>query len=171
MEASLLCAVKAAKPARRGFHSLPRSLVRTDTRARVSIGELAIRREVGAVPFGFPWLNAGVLDKARAEELADGLDLDRLTYCAACVFELAWAIHTGHAPHWQTVARVADWTWAELGESLFAALVDARMREVRFAEEGLRDLRERGHQTAVARAVVLRLAERMADEITHTSRE
>ena len=45
------------------------------------------------------------------------------------------------------------------------------MREVRFAEDGLRDLRERGHQTAVARAVVLRLAERMADEITHTSRE
>jgi hypothetical protein len=112
-----------------------------------------------------------VLDKARAEELADGLDLDRVTYCSACVFELAWAIHTGHDPHWQTVARVADWTWAELEESLFAALVDARMREVRFAEEGLRDLRERGHQTAVARAVVLRLAERMADEITHTSQK
>jgi hypothetical protein len=72
-------------------------------------------------------------------------------------------------PHWQSVARVVDWTWAEMEESLFAALVDARMREVRFSEEGLRDLRERGHQTAVARAVVLRLAERMADDITHTS--
>ena len=111
-----------------------------------------------------------MLDKARAEELADGLDLDRVTYCAACVFELAWAIHTGHAPHWQTVARVADWTWAELEESLFAALVDARMREVRFAEDGLRDLRERGHRTAVARAVVLRLAERMADDYTYIMR-
>jgi hypothetical protein len=48
-----------------------------------------------------------------------------VTYCAACVFELAWAIHTGHAPHWQSVARVVDWTWAEMEESLFAALVDA----------------------------------------------
>src|SRR5215218_10762010 len=85
-----------------------------------------LRGEVGAVACAFAWLNAGVLDKARAEELADGLDLDRVTYCAACVFELAWAIHTGHTPHWQTVARVARWTWAELEESLFAALVDAR---------------------------------------------
>jgi hypothetical protein len=40
-----------------------------------------------------------VLDKARAEELADGLDLDRVAYRAACVFELAWAIHTGRTPH------------------------------------------------------------------------
>jgi hypothetical protein len=110
-----------------------------------------------------------VLDKARAEELAEGLDLDRVAYCAACVFELAWEIHVGRRPHWQTVARVAGWTWAELEESLLAALVDARMREVRFAEEGLRDLRERGHRNAVARAVVLRLAERMAGDITHTS--
>ena len=110
-----------------------------------------------------------MLDKARAEELADGLDLDRVAYCAACVFELAWEIHVGRRPHWQTVARVADWTWAELEGSLFAALVDARMREVRFSEEGLLDLHERGHETAVARAVVLRLAELMAGEITHTS--
>jgi hypothetical protein len=36
-------------------------------------------------------------------------------------------------------------------------------------DEGLRDLRALGHRTAVARAVVLRLAGRRADEMTHTS--
>ena len=114
------------------------------------------------------WLNDEMLDKARAEELVDGLDLDRIAYCAACVFELAWAIHTGRKPHWQTVGRVADWTWYELKESLVVALVDARMREVRFADEALSDVREHGPRTAVVRAVVLRLAEGMAAEITHT---
>jgi hypothetical protein len=103
-----------------------------------------------------------VLDKTRAEELADGLDLDHVFYCSACVFEVAWPIHTGETPHWQTLARVADWSWTEMEESLFAAVIEARMREVRFAEEGLRDLQKRGHRTAVVRAVVLRLAERMA---------
>jgi hypothetical protein len=43
------------------------------------------------------------------------------------------------------------------------------MREVRFAEEGLDDLRRCGHATALARAVVLHVAEQIADEITHTS--
>ena len=112
-----------------------------------------------------------MLDKTRAQELAGGLDLDRLFYCPACVFEIAWSIHTGEPVHWQTLGRVADWTWGELEQSLVAALVDARMREVRFAEEGLRDVQEHGHRTAVARAVVLRLAQQMAVEITHTSKE
>jgi hypothetical protein len=51
-----------------------------------------------------------MLDKGRAEELADGLDLDRVFYCSACVFEVAWAIRCGRAPHWQTLARVAERT-------------------------------------------------------------
>jgi hypothetical protein len=110
-----------------------------------------------------------MLDKARAEELVDGLDFDRVAYCPACVFEVAWAIHCGRPMHWQTLARVADWTLLEMEESLFGALVDARMREVRFAEEGLEDLASRGPKTALAREVVLSLARRMADEVTHTS--
>lgn len=112
---------------------------------------------------------SAMLDKARAEELADGLDLEAVATCPACVFEVAWQIHTGRTPHWQTLARVADWTWPEMQESLFAALVEARMREVRFAEDGLRDLINHGHRTALARAVVLRLAERMAEEIAERS--
>jgi hypothetical protein len=73
---------------------------------------------------------ASMLDKARAEELVDGLDLDRVFACPACLFELAWEIHLGRTPHWQTVGRVAGWNW-----------------------------------------VVMRLAERMSEEITHTSLE
>lgn len=106
-----------------------------------------------------------MLDRARAEELVDGLDLDQVFACEACLFEIGWAIHTGKVPHWQTLGRVASWTWSEMEESLFRAVVEARMREVHFAEEGLSDLRERGHRTALARAVVLRLGARIADEI------
>jgi hypothetical protein len=112
-----------------------------------------------------------VLDKTRAEELADGLDLAGVFACPACLLEAAFEIRAGRTPHWQTLARLADWVWPEMEESLFAAVVEARMREVRFAEEGLRDLRDHGDRTAVARAVVLRLAQRIADEITHTSYE
>jgi hypothetical protein len=65
-----------------------------------------------------------VLDNARAEELVDGLDLDRVFYCSACVFEVAWAIHTGKEVHWQTLGRVADWTWDEMGESLLEARIE-----------------------------------------------
>ena len=114
---------------------------------------------------------ASMLDKARAEELVDGLDLDRVFACPACLFELAWEIHLGRTPHWQTVGRIADWNWDEMKESLFDAVLEARMREVRFTDEALSELREGGFRTAVARAVVLRLAERMTDDITHTSFE
>ena len=110
-----------------------------------------------------------MLDKARAEEFAGGLDLDRVFACTLCLLELAWELRRGRTPHWQTIARVADWVWPEMEASLFEAVVEARMLEVRFAEEALRDLRDHGHRTAVARAVVLRLAGRIADEITHTS--
>ena len=106
-----------------------------------------------------------MLDKARAEELADGLDLDLVAYCRACVFEVAWELHCGRPVHWQTLARVADWTWPEMAASLEAAVVQARMREVRFAEDGLADLREREHRSPLARAVVQRLAESLAAEL------
>jgi hypothetical protein len=112
-----------------------------------------------------------MLDKARAEELVDGLDLESFFACPACLFELAWEIRLGHTPHWQTVSRIADWNWEEMKESLFQAVLEARMRELRFADEALTDLEHSGFRTALARAVVVQLAERMADEITHTSSE
>jgi hypothetical protein len=106
-----------------------------------------------------------MLDKARADELVDGLDLDGINYCPCCVFEIAWDLRNGCTPHWQSIGRVAVWTWQELEASLLAALLDARMREVRFAEAGLRDVNEHGPRTAVARAVVLRIAGEMAEEM------
>ncbi len=39
------------------------------------------------------------------------------------------------------------------------------MKEVMHAEEAIKDLEERGFRSRVARVVVRRLAERMADEI------
>lgn len=110
-----------------------------------------------------------MLDKARAEELVDGLDLDLVFACPACLFELAWEIHLGRTPQWRTVGRIADWNWEEMKESLFSAVLDARMREVRFADEALTGLEGHGFRTPFARAVVLRLAARMAGDITHTS--
>jgi hypothetical protein len=38
----------------------------------------ACRRRVDAIQRGSCWLNGGVLDRARAAELVDGLDLDRV---------------------------------------------------------------------------------------------
>jgi hypothetical protein len=66
-----------------------------------------------------------MLDKARAEELADGLDLERVFACPACL------CYGRRSP----ASRIG---LAEVKESLFAAVIDARMREVRFAEEVLR---------------------------------
>ncbi len=112
-----------------------------------------------------------MLDKARADQLADALALDEIAACSLCLLELAWQIRDGCAPHWQTVARIADWVWPEIAGALARAVVDARMRELPFAEDALRDLRERGHRSPLARAVVLRLAEDLAQELTHTSDE
>src|SRR6266516_3763213 len=51
------------------------------------------RRRSEPVRHRICWLNDRVLDKARVEELADGLDLDRVFACQACLFEVGWAIH------------------------------------------------------------------------------
>lgn len=110
-----------------------------------------------------------MLDKARADEFAEALALDEVAACPLCLLELAWDIRDGKTPHWQTVARVASWTWPEISESLVAAVVEARMREVPSAEDALRDLREREDRTPLARAVVLRLAAELAGDLTHTS--
>lgn len=117
----------------------------------------------------FDWLNGAMLDKARADQFADALALDEIFACPACLLELAWDIHAGKTPHWQTVARTASWVWPELSKSLLSAVVKARMRELPYAEDALRDLREREDRCPLARAVVFRLATAMAADLTHTS--
>jgi hypothetical protein len=113
-----------------------------------------------------PGLNTHVLESARAKELIEAVDLARVFACPACLFELAWRIHKGERLHWQTIAATARLDWPEMAPTLELSLVEARMREVHDAEEALRDLRERGSESTVARAAVACLAERMAAEIT-----
>lgn len=106
-----------------------------------------------------------MFDKARAEEFVDALELDGVDACPVCLLELAWELREGRTPHWQTVARVADWVWPELEPGLAVAVVGARMREVPLSEDALRDLRENGHRSRLVRAAVLRLAGELAHEL------
>jgi hypothetical protein len=99
----------------------------------------------------------------------DDLDLDEVFACPACLFELAWQIHKGDTPPRQTVAATARVVWPEMAGTLETAVVEARMREVPFAEDALRDLHDRGGRSRVTRSVVLRLAEEMAEAIAERS--
>jgi hypothetical protein len=110
-----------------------------------------------------------VLDNTRAEQLVEALDLDGVFACSCCLFELAWRQHQGERVPWQTVAATARLVWPEMASSLERAIVAARMREIHDAEGALRELRERGADGRVARAVVRRLVEELAAEITARS--
>lgn len=116
-----------------------------------------------------PCVNDGMLDKRRATEFVDGLDLDELQPCPMCLFDLAWRLRTtGEAPP-GLVQTTAGNVWPEIKLELVSAVVDARMREVVGAEQALADLDERAWRTPLARAVVIRLAERLADEMRERS--
>jgi hypothetical protein len=122
------------------------------------------RRKAGTKPWLSVWLNVGMTtDAARA--LVDELDLGGVFVCPACLFDLAWKMHTGMRLHPQTVTATAGWTWDEVEPGLREAVVEARMREVPCAEDALRDLDQRGPRGALARIVVERLARDIADEI------
>jgi hypothetical protein len=106
----------------------------------------------------FSRLNGFVLSERTAAELIDELDLDRLGACPLCLFDLAWTLHRGRTPSHGLVNRTADWVWLEIEESLNAAVVSARMREVPHAEDALYDLELNGWRGILVRSVVLRLA-------------
>jgi hypothetical protein len=105
-----------------------------------------------------------------ALELAAEIDLDGVPTCPLCLWELAWKIRDGERPSPSLVARTADWVWRESGEAVRAAVVRARMQEVPFAEEALRDLDVNGCDGAFARAIVLRLSRELAGELDPYSR-
>ena len=107
----------------------------------------------------------GVLTNAAAEFLADHLDLAALPACPLCLLDLAFVIQRGDRPHASTIQRVAWMTWEEIESELRDQIVELRMKEVMHAEEGLTELEERSCRGRLARVVVRRLAERMADEI------
>jgi hypothetical protein len=105
-----------------------------------------------------------------ALELAATIDLDGVPTCPLCLLELAWKIRDGERPSPGLVARTADWVWLESGKAVREAVVRARMQEVPFAEEALRDLDETGFRSGFARAIVCRLARELAEELDAYSR-
>jgi hypothetical protein len=98
-------------------------------------------------------------------EIAETIDLDGVPTCPLCLLELAWKIRDGERPSPGLVSRTADWVWLESGEAVRSAVVRARMQEVPFAEEALRDLDEGGFRSGFARAIVCRLARELAAEL------
>jgi hypothetical protein len=107
-----------------------------------------------------------VLSERTAVEFIDELDLDRLGACPMCLFDLAWTLREGRRPTQGLVNRTADWVWLEIEESLTSAVVRARMREVPHAEDALYDLELNAWEGILVRAVVLRLASEMANEMS-----
>ena len=105
------------------------------------------------------------MDKAAAEAFARELEVERLPACAMCLFELAWPLSQGRRVHPSTVTRTVNWVWGEIEDALRETIVKARMRELPGAEDALADVDEKGVGGRVARAVVVRLAEQMAEEI------
>jgi hypothetical protein len=100
-----------------------------------------------------------------ALQLASEIDLDRVPHCPACLLELAWAIIDGPKPSRGLISRTTDWIWSESGDPVRALVVQARMQERPGAEAALRDLELNGFRGRFAEAVVVRLAEELADEI------
>ncbi len=105
------------------------------------------------------------MDRRAAQEFVRELDLAALPACPMCLFELAWATYEGKRVHPSTVTRTVNWVWLEIEDALRAAVVHARMREVPGAEDALHDLDRKGARSALVRAVVVRLADLMAEEI------
>jgi hypothetical protein len=123
---------------------------------------------IGTVAWDFPRLNEVVLSERTAAEFIDELDLDRLGACPMCLFDLARTLREGRRPTHGLVNRTADWVWLEIEESLTSAVVRARMREIPHAEDALYDLDLNGWEGILVRAVVLRLASEMADEMSRS---
>jgi hypothetical protein len=106
-----------------------------------------------------------VLEQA-ALELAAEIDLDGVPTCPLCLLELAVEIQQGRQPSRALVKRTVDWVWMESGEAVRELVVRARKQERSGAEEALRDLELNGWRGRFAEAVVWRLAQQLADEIS-----
>jgi hypothetical protein len=106
-----------------------------------------------------------VLEQA-ALELAAEIDLDGVPTCPLCLLELAVEIQQGRQPSRALVKRTVDWVWMESGEAVCELVVRARKQERSGAEEALRDLELNGWRGRFAEAVVWRLAQQLADEIS-----
>ncbi len=98
-------------------------------------------------------------------ELAHELDLDGVPTCPLCLLDLAFVIKEGRTPSRALVKRTTDWVWMESGEAVKEVVVRARMRELPYAEDALRDLELNGWQGRFAETIVWRLACELAGEL------
>jgi hypothetical protein len=122
------------------------------------------RRGFVALACGFVGLNGGMLALG-ALQLAQEIDLDGVPTCPLCLLDLAWEIREGRTPSGALVKRTTDWVWMESGEAVKRVVVRARMQEVPFAEDALRDLELNGWHGRFAETVVWRLACELAHEM------
>lgn len=94
------------------------------------------------------------------------LDLDGVGICHACLSFVSFPLDRGDMREARSWARrMTPDLWAEgLADPAFEAVRAARDAGVAGAEEALADLELRGGGSAVARAIVLRLAAELAEE-------
>jgi hypothetical protein len=107
-----------------------------------------------------------MLDKRRATDFLDQLDLDNVHGCPLCLLELAREMREGRDPSTGSVQRTAPLVWPEIEIALRLAVVEARMAEVPDAEQALDDLDTSAWRSPLVRAVVTRLAQRLVDEMS-----
>ena len=102
-----------------------------------------------------------------AAEVADRFDLDRLPACPMCLFDLAWAIHSGKPR--TTIAgaltRTTSWVWDDIEDGLRLLLALEERRGTAHAADALAVLDERHWRSPLVRIVVERLARRLVEEI------
>lgn len=103
------------------------------------------------------------LPKPRAEALAAELELSLAGVCLACLSFVSFAVDAGDEREIRRQVRaMTPDLWADgLDVTAFAALREACARGVPDAPAALAELRSVGAQSAVARAIVRRLAEEL----------
>lgn len=101
--------------------------------------------------------------------LVDRLQLDIWTagVCLPCLTFVAFPLDSGkEAEARREARRLGPELWADgLGETTTQLLEDARRARVPGAAEAIRDVRRNGARSAVARAIVWRLAELMVEDM------
>jgi hypothetical protein len=103
--------------------------------------------------------------EARRLALALDLDVDRMPICLACLGIVSMQIDSGNQRKIEeSVRQMTPDLWAEgLELPAWTALEAARDKGVPGAEEAIGDVLERGCHSTVARAIVRRLAEQLAE--------
>lgn len=105
------------------------------------------------------------LSRIQADAFVEQLDVGLDDVCLACLSFVTSAIHDcdpAEVRRW--VSRMAPSLWDDgLDEQILARVREASARETPGAAEALADVEQNGARSVVTRAVVLRLANELAD--------